>query len=81
MKEKKEFDDSIEQILAVTKTSASIAIAESKALGLPITYLKDGKIIREYADGKIEILKTIETSENTTTYKKGQVVHVKKQNK
>ena len=73
MQEKEVFNDSVEQILAVTETSASIAIAESKALGLPITYLKDGKIIREYADGKIEVLKTLETTDDRTTYIKGQV--------
>ncbi len=77
MGEKKEFDDSIEQILEVTKSSAAIAIAESKALGLPITYLKNGKIIKEYPDGKIEILENIDPSDSTS-YKKGQKINVKK---
>lgn len=72
---KKEFEDTIEDIQKAIKDAAAIAIAESKALKLPITYLKDNQIIREYADGRIEVLKTINPPSNN--YQKGQVLYVK----
>ena len=42
------------------KLSAERSIRENKALGLPITYLEDGQIIREFADGRKEIIGTID---------------------
>ncbi len=39
-------------LIEMGKLSGQLSIRENKALGLPITYLEDGKIIREYSDGK-----------------------------
>jgi hypothetical protein len=33
-----------------------LAAAENKRLGLPIAYVEDGNVVREYADGRKEIL-------------------------
>lgn len=33
-----------------------LAIKEAKKRGLPITYVENEKIVKEYSDGKIEIL-------------------------
>jgi hypothetical protein len=40
--------------------AAKNAINENKALGLPITYFKDGWVVREMADGKVEKIKRVE---------------------
>ncbi|MDR1444040.1 MAG: hypothetical protein LBI94_04105 [Treponema sp.] len=36
--------------------AGAFAIYEAKQAGLPITSAKDGKIVKEYPDGKVEIL-------------------------
>lgn len=41
-------------LIEMGKLSGQLSIRENKALGLPITYLEDGKIIREYSDGRKE---------------------------
>ncbi|MDR0305362.1 MAG: hypothetical protein LBI42_00845 [Chitinispirillales bacterium] len=33
-----------------------LAAAENKRLGIPIVYVKSGNVVKEYADGKTEIL-------------------------
>jgi len=33
-----------------------LAVAENKRLGIPVAYIKDGNVIKEYADGRKEIL-------------------------
>ncbi|PSL22770.1 hypothetical protein [Chitinophaga ginsengisoli] len=53
------------------------AINENRALQLPLTYEKDGWVIREYADGHVEKIEEIITSEITSGFKKGAVLHVK----
>ncbi|GAL83995.1 hypothetical protein MYP_1223 [Sporocytophaga myxococcoides] len=40
----------------VGKMSAERSIKESKALGLSITYVEEGKIIREDANGKQKVI-------------------------
>ncbi len=53
------------EILQELATKASeIAIAEDKALGLPITYLKDGKVIKEFPDGRIVVIEELEKTKN-----------------
>ncbi|MCU0348549.1 MAG: hypothetical protein MUC59_16550 [Saprospiraceae bacterium] len=39
------------------------AVAEAKALGLPITFIENEWIIKEYADGKREILGKVPPSQ------------------
>jgi hypothetical protein len=36
--------------------AGAFAVYEAKQAGLPITSVKDGKIVKEYPDGKVEIL-------------------------
>jgi len=33
-----------------------LAVAENKRLGIPIAYIENGNVIKEYADGRKEIL-------------------------
>ena len=75
---KEEFNDSKKQIRKAIKDSAEIAIAESKALGLPITYQRGTEIIREHAGRTIEVLGKVE--ENSKGYKIGQKLYVKDEN-
>ena len=49
-------------LIKMGKLSAERSIKENKVLGLPITYAENGKIIREHADGRMEILGTIENA-------------------
>ena len=37
-------------------TAGQLAIKESQALGLPITYVVNNEIIKEYPDGKKDVL-------------------------
>ena len=37
-----------------------IAVAAARNKGLPITYASEDRVVREYPDGKIEVLGTIE---------------------
>lgn len=75
--EKRDFQDTVEDIQIALAKAAEIISAENKALGLPKTYLKDGKIIKEAVDGSIEILGTVE--QTPSKYKKGQVLYVNKE--
>jgi hypothetical protein len=36
--------------------AGKLAIAENKRLGIPISYVEKGHVIKEYADGRKEIL-------------------------
>lgn len=40
-------------------TAGQLAIKESKSLGLPITYIDNDEIIKEYSDGKKEVLGSV----------------------
>lgn len=70
--EKRDFQDTVEDILKAIEMGGAIAIAENKALGLASTYLEDGKIIKEYADGTKEVLGEVE--QPIAKYKKGQIL-------
>lgn len=39
-----------------------IAVADARNKGLPITYATGDRVVREYPDGKIEVLGTIENA-------------------
>ena len=75
---KKLVDIEREQWKTSLKSSTERAIRENKALGLPITYLEDGKIIKEHADGSKEIMRIKEKSPLTFTIKKGTILRFKK---
>ncbi|PWV54380.1 hypothetical protein [Chitinophaga sp. S165] len=53
------------------------AINENRALQLPLTYEKDGWVVREYADGHVEKIEQIIISDISPEFKKGTVLHVK----
>lgn len=75
---KKLVDIEREQLKTSLKSATERAIRENKALGLPITYLEDGKIIKEHADGSKEIMRIKEKSPLTFTIKKGTILRFKK---
>lgn len=61
------------------------AIAEvhnvNRALDLPLTYLKGNQIVREFNDGRIEILKSLDetvTPPIFTNFKKGDIIDLTK---
>ncbi|UPK69900.1 hypothetical protein [Chitinophaga filiformis] len=61
----------------IGERAAINAINENRALQLPITYEKDGWVVREYADGHIEKIEQIITADISSGFKKGAVLHVK----
>lgn len=52
-----ELENAGEILQELAAKASKSAIAEDHALGLAITYLLDGKIVREYPDGKIEVVR------------------------
>jgi hypothetical protein len=36
--------------------AGKLAVAENKRLGIPLSYVENGSVVREYADGRKEIL-------------------------
>ena len=63
-------------ILKAAKKSAKNAIRASKALGLSITYMKNGAIIKEDPNGKLTTIKVTQSS-ITEKIKAGTVLHAK----
>ena len=64
-------------------TATANAIRASRALGLAITYMKDGILYKEYPDGRKEKIKSSEikksvSKRNNRSLKKGMVLHAKK---
>jgi len=39
--------------------AAGDAIRKAKRLGLPVTYLRGNQVVKEYADGRIEVIETL----------------------
>lgn len=46
--------------------AGAIAVAAARNRGLPITYASENRIVREYPDGTIEVLETIEAVPQVT---------------
>jgi DUF438 domain-containing protein len=46
--------------------AGAFAIHEAKAAGLPLTYVENNRIVKEYADGRKEILGTVKPSVKVT---------------
>jgi hypothetical protein len=60
------------------KASAIDALRASKALGLTVTFIKDGFLFEEYPDGvKVKKHRVIEPKEAPFELTKGMVLHVK----
>lgn len=70
-------------LVKVGRAGAANAIRATKALGLPITYMQNGVLYREYPDGVKEIIVTVAvkkalTKKSSHPLKKGMVFHAKK---
>ncbi len=68
-------------LIRAGRTGAATAIRASKALGLPITYMENGVIVRELPNGVKEIVVTATKSglkKSSTSFKKGMIFHAKK---
>jgi len=78
----KVFKHDTEQTTALIRAgrkAAAQAIRTSKALGLTITFMKDGVLYRENPDGTKEIISTkTKIKNNKNILKKGMVLHAKK---
>jgi len=61
MDNKKEILESMEEeiLIEAGKSAAARAIRISKALNLPIHYIRDGKLIEELPDGSTRVIKEI----------------------
>jgi hypothetical protein len=64
-------------ILKAARKSVANAIRASKALGLSITYLKNGAVIKETANGEQTTIKTTQTYQSSKL-KEGTVLYAKK---
>ncbi|WP_291116775.1 hypothetical protein [Flavobacterium sp. UBA6135] len=65
-------------LVKAARISAKRAFSGSKALGLTITYIKDGVVYEEEANGTVVIKKQIEKAVNVPfEFKKGLVLHAK----
>jgi hypothetical protein len=63
----------------IAKKSSEKAVKESKALGLSITYLKEGVLYEEFPDGTVKKIKEIKSiAASKLNLKKGMVFHAKK---
>lgn len=60
----------------VGKKAAKNAVNENKALGIPVTFLKDDWVVRRMPDGSIVKLKQVKLSGKLIKLKKGTVIHV-----
>ena len=60
MKKRRLVDLSLEETATLFAAAGRAAVARSKALGLPTTGSRDGKIIRTHPDGREEVLKVLQ---------------------
>ena len=67
-------EEMIKALKRISKETGRRAVAEAKALGLPITFVENDLIIKEFPDGRREILGKVAPS---TTVKIGTVYEVK----
>lgn len=68
-------------LVKVGRNGAANAIRASKALGLPITYLERGVIVRELPNGVKEIVAKVKrpvVNKSVASLKKGMILHAKK---
>jgi hypothetical protein len=65
-------------VKAVAKLAAGSAVAEAKALNIPVTYLEGKNIVEKHPDGQVKIIATISVKKPSVTLKRGSVLHVRK---
>jgi hypothetical protein len=64
----------------VIRDAAFKAINENKAMGIPVTLLENGWVVRKFKDGTIERIKKIErktSAGQSYSLTKGSILHVK----
>lgn len=72
-------DEHTAMLVRIGKTAAKEAIRSSKALGLSITYLKNGEVVEELPDGTIKVLKPKSDDQpKRPKLKKGIILYAKK---
>lgn len=54
-----------DELVRVARQGVRESIAESKSAGLYITYAKGSDIVREYPDGSLEVIGTLDESPST----------------
>lgn len=69
------------KLVKAGREGAAQAIRASRALGLPITYLQDGSLYKEFPDGTKEILKKAPVkksiSKKASQLRKGMILYAK----
>ncbi len=53
------------------------AVKENRALGLPNTFVKDGSVFAEDANGESKVIAKLELNPKRSGHKKGAILHVK----
>jgi len=64
----------------VSRDAAIKAINENKAMGIPVTMLENGWVVRKFKDGTIEKIKKVErkiSTDQSYSLTKGSILHVK----
>lgn len=67
-------EEVVKALKAIGKETGRRAIAEDKALGLPVTFVENDQIIKEFPDGRREVIGKVPPSEKV---KIGTVYEVK----
>lgn len=62
----------------IGRKSAKSAFSENVALGLPVSYINKGRIIKEMPDGRKEIIGRVKAKTHSSSVSKGDVIRVKK---
>ena len=66
-------------LIKAGRLSGKEAIRSSKALGLTVSYLEKGWVVKEFADGQKKLVKKHDNSEASAfKVKKGMILHAKK---
>ena len=77
-------DPQTSKLIKVARIATANAIRASRALGLPITYMQNGKLYREFADGSKEVIfsapqEKANAKKTSIPLKKGMVLHARKE--
>lgn len=72
--------EGIDEIQKLVSQAGLAAASEAKAVGIPRVFARDNKIIREYPDGRIEVLAPSIGPKEVTYYRrlKSDILHVRK---
>lgn len=68
-------------IEAAGKRAAANAVNENRAMGIPVTFIEDGWVVRRMPDGHIERIKQVAGAAGRIRerkLRKGMILHVKK---